>query len=150
MNPVAPGECTINTQIINVKSKSIKMEKEQLVIKKEDFDILTTYIKNGNPQSFDKGNVMELATELRKARLVSKENFPDTVVGLNSTAVVKDMETERILAITIVTPDKADISQNKISVLAPIGTALLGFQKGKQISWPVPAGEKKLMILDVF
>lgn len=126
------------------------MEKEQLVIKKEDFDILTTYIRNGNPQSFDKNNVTELATELRKARLVSKENFPDTVVGLNSTAVVKDMETDRILAITVVTPDKADISQNKISVLAPIGTALLGFQKGKQISWSVPAGEKKLMILDVF
>jgi regulator of nucleoside diphosphate kinase len=127
------------------------MEKEQLVIKKEDFDILTTCIRNGgSQQSFDKNNVMELAGELKKARLVSKENFPDTVVGLNSTAVIKDMETERILAITIVTPDKADISQNKISVLAPIGTALLGFQKGRQISWSVPSGEKKLVILDVF
>lgn len=127
------------------------MEKEQLVIKKEDFDILTTCIRNGgSQQSFDKSNVMELAGELKKAKLVSKENFPDTVVGLNSTAVIKDMETERILAITIVTPDKADISQNKISVLAPIGTALLGFQKGREIRWPVPAGEKKLVILDVF
>lgn len=127
------------------------MEKEQLVIKKEDFDILTTCIRNGgSQQSFDKNNVTELAGELKKARLVSKEDFPDTVVGLNSTAVIKDMETERILAITIVTPDKADISQNKISVLAPIGTALLGFQKGREIRWSVPAGEKKLVILDVF
>lgn len=127
------------------------MEKEQLVIKKEDFDILTTCIRNGGSQpSFDKNNVMELAGELKKAKLVSKENFPDTVVGLNSTAVIKDMETERILAITIVTPDKADISQNKISVLAPIGTALLGFQKGREISWAVPSGEKKIVILDVF
>jgi regulator of nucleoside diphosphate kinase len=127
------------------------MEKEQLVIKKEDFDILTTCIRNGGSQtSFDKNNVMELAGELKKARLVSKENFPDTVVGLNSTAVIKDMETERILAITIVTPDQADISQNKISVLAPIGTALLGFQKGREIRWAVPSGEKKLVILDVF
>jgi regulator of nucleoside diphosphate kinase len=127
------------------------MEKEQLVIKKEDFDILTTCIRNGgSQQSFDKNNVIELAGELKKARLVSKEDFPDTVVALNSTAVIKDMETERILAITIVTPDKADISQNKISVLAPIGTALLGFQKGREIRWSVPAGEKKLIILDVF
>ncbi|MCF6405500.1 GreA/GreB family elongation factor [Chitinophaga filiformis] len=127
------------------------MQKEQLVIKKEDFDILTTCIRNGGSrQAFDKNNVMELETELKKAKLVSKENFPDTVVGLNSTAVIKDLETNRILAITIVTPDKADISQNKISVLAPIGTALLGFQKGNEISWSVPAGEKKLMILDVF
>ncbi len=127
------------------------MKKEQIVIKKEDFDILTTCIRNGgSQQSFDKSNVLELAGELKKAKLVSKENFPDTVVALNSTAVIKDMETERILAITIVTPDKADISQNKISVLAPIGTALLGFQKGREISWSVPAGEKKLVILDVF
>ncbi|PWV56332.1 GreA/GreB family elongation factor [Chitinophaga sp. S165] len=127
------------------------MEKEQLVIKKEDFDILTTCIRNGgSQQSFDKNNIQELAGELKKAKLVSKENFPDTVVALNSTAVIKDMATERILAITIVTPDKADISQNKISVLAPIGTALLGFQKGREISWSVPAGEKKLVILDVF
>ncbi|UPK72902.1 GreA/GreB family elongation factor [Chitinophaga filiformis] len=129
----------------------MKMKKEQLVIKKEDFDILTTYIRNGgHRQSIDRSRVTELETELKKAKLVPRENFPDTVVGLNSTAVVKDMETQRILAVTIVTPDKADISQNKISVLAPIGTALLGFQKGKQISWQVPAGEKKLLILDVF
>lgn len=127
------------------------MKKEQLVIRKEDFDILTTYIRNGgHRQSIDRSSVTELETELKKAKLVPREHFPDTVVGLNSTAVVKDMETERILAVTIVTPDKADISQNKISVLAPIGTALLGFQKGKQISWQVPAGEKKLLILDVF
>lgn len=127
------------------------MEKEQLVIKKEDFDTLTTYIRSGGSRpAFDRNNVMELEAELKKAKLVSRENFPDTVVGLNSTAVVQDMETNRILAITIVTPDKADISQNKISVLAPIGTALLGFQKGRQISWSVPAGEKRLMILDVF
>lgn len=126
------------------------MEKEQLVIKREDFDIITHYIRNGNRRTFDQHNVSELAMELRRAKLVSKEEFPESVVALNSTAVVKDVETQRILALTIVTPDKADISQNKISVLAPIGTALLGFRKGEQVSWAVPAGEKKLMILDVF
>jgi regulator of nucleoside diphosphate kinase len=92
---------------------------------------------------------MELEAELKKAKLVNKENFPDTVIGLNSTAIIKDLETNRVLAITIVTPDRADISQNKISVLAPVGTALLGFQKGEQISWQVPSGEKKFIIMEV-
>jgi regulator of nucleoside diphosphate kinase len=82
--------------------------------------------------------------------LVSKENFPDTRIGLNSTAIIKDMETNRVLSITVVTPDKADISQNKISVLAPIGTALLGFQKGRQFNWQVPSGKKKFIIMEVY
>jgi regulator of nucleoside diphosphate kinase len=128
----------------------MKATNKQLIIKKDDFDIITKFLKNGGSRSsFDRYNVMELEAELKKAKLVSKENFPDTTVGLNSTAVIKDIETNRVLSITIVTPDKADISQNKISVLAPIGTALLGFQKGRQINWEVPSGKKKFMIMDV-
>src|ERR1044072_8065223 len=125
--------------------------KEQLIVKKDDYNIITTYLKNGrNRSSFDRYNVMELEAELKKAKLVSKENFPDTIVGLNSTAISKDIETNRVLSITIVTPDKADISKNKISVLAPIGTALLGFRKGRQINWEVPSGKKKFIIMDVY
>ncbi|OQP64061.1 hypothetical protein A3860_21880 [Niastella vici] len=125
--------------------------KEQLIVRKDDFDIITTYLKTGETRSsFDRHNVMELEAELKKAKLVSKENFPDTTVGLNSTAVIKDIETNRVLSITIVTPDKADIRRNKISVLAPIGTALLGFQKGRQINWKVPSGKKKFIIMEVY
>jgi len=137
--------------VVTFKMKDMQTTKEQLIIRKDDFDIITTYLKNGgNRNSFDKHNVMEMEAELKKAKLVSKENFPDTTVGLNSTAIIKDIETNRVLSITIVTPDKADISNNKISVLAPIGTALLGFQKGKQVNWQVPSGKKKFIIMEVY
>jgi regulator of nucleoside diphosphate kinase len=53
------------------------------------------------------------------------------------------------MAITIVLPQKADIKQKKVSVLAPIGTALIGFRKGQKVSWEVPAGKKDFMIMDV-
>jgi regulator of nucleoside diphosphate kinase len=125
--------------------------KQQLIIKKEDFDIIKSYLKNGGKRSsFDRFNVRELEEELKKAKLVSKENFPESTVGLNSTAVIKDIETNRVLSITVVTPDKADINQRKISVLSPVGTALLGFQKGRQINWEVPAGKKKFVIMEVY
>jgi regulator of nucleoside diphosphate kinase len=123
---------------------------EQLIIRKEDFDIIKDCLnRGGGYNALDRQNIMELEAELKKATLVSKEHFPDNVIGLNTTATVKDMETKRVLSITIVTPDKADIKQNKISVLAPIGTALLGFRKGQQVRWQVPSGAKKLVILDV-
>jgi regulator of nucleoside diphosphate kinase len=125
--------------------------KEQLIIKKDDFEIISRYLKNGGiRKSFDKHNVMELEAELKIAKVVNKENFPDTIVGLNSTAVIKDLETKRVLSITIVTPDKADISNNKISVLAPVGTALLGFRKGRLVDWQVPSGKKKFIIMEVY
>lgn len=123
---------------------------KSLLVKKEDFDIITLYIRNGASRpSFDRHNVMELEAELKKATLVSNKDFPATVVGLNSTSIIKDLETKKVLAITVVTPDKADINQNKVSVLAPIGTALLGFGKGQIVNWQVPSGEKRFVIMDV-
>jgi regulator of nucleoside diphosphate kinase len=123
---------------------------KSLLVKKEDFDIITTYIRNGSGRpSFDRHNVTELEAELQKATLVSSKDFPSTVVGLNSTAIIKDLETRKVLTITVVTPDKANIQQNKVSVLAPIGIALLGFGKGAIVHWQVPSGQKQFMIMDV-
>ena len=49
----------------------------------------------------------------------------------------------------LVTPDKADIKDKKISVMAPIGTALIGFRKGQQVKWRVPAGQRTFTIVEV-
>jgi regulator of nucleoside diphosphate kinase len=123
---------------------------EQLIIRKEDFEIIKNCLNTGGGFNVqDSQNIMELEAELKRAKLVSKEQFPDNVIGLNTTATIKDMQTNRVLSVTIVTPDKADIKQHKISVLAPIGTALLGFRKGQQVKWQMPSGAKKLVILDV-
>lgn len=129
----------------------MKAVKEQPVIRKDDFEIITGCLKKSEVRkTFDRHNVIELEAELKKARLVNNESFPDNVVGLNSTAIVKETATNRVLSITIVTPDKADISQNKVSVLSPIGTALLGFRKGQQVHWQVPSGNKKFVIMEVY
>jgi regulator of nucleoside diphosphate kinase len=49
----------------------------------------------------------------------------------------------------LVTPDKADIKAKRISIMAPIGTALIGFRKGQQVNWQVPAGKRTFTILEV-
>jgi regulator of nucleoside diphosphate kinase len=71
------------------------------------------------------------------------------IVRLGSTVVIKDLVTRRDMTVTIVLPSKADIKQKKVSVLAPIGTALIGFRKGQVVSWNVPSGKKDFKIVNV-
>ena len=65
---------------------------------------------------------------------------------MNSTVLVEDIETKKDYTYTIVYPEDANSSENKISILAPIGTALLGFKAGDIIEWEVPAGKRKLRV----
>src|SRR4051812_49000529 len=113
--------------------------KDSIVLREDDYQILvpflkdTRYITRGDVQ-----NAVSLEAELKKAKLVTRENFPNDVVRLNSKIKVKELGKNKVMDITLVTPDKADIKERRISVMAPIGTALIGFRKGKTISWHVP------------
>ena len=87
--------------------------------------------------------------ELQKAKLVSPDKFPEDTVRLNSKVKVKEDHNDRILEFILVTPDKADIKERKISIMAPIGTALIGFRQGQKVKWQVPSGKKTFTIMEV-
>ncbi len=121
-----------------------------VILLKHDFEILNAHVKNlQGMQVNEKENFSKLSQELKKAQIVDAENFPDDIVRLDSTVVIKDLQTKREMTITIVLPQKADIKQKKVSVLAPIGTALIGFGKGQKVSWEVPSGKKDFKIMEV-
>jgi len=121
-----------------------------VILLKEDFEILNSYIKNVHGmQVNEKENFSKLYQEIKKAQIVDPEDFPSDVVRLDSTVIIKDLDSKRDLEVTIVLPQHADIKQKKISVLAPIGTALIGFRKGRKVSWNVPAGKKDFKIMEV-
>jgi regulator of nucleoside diphosphate kinase len=122
-----------------------------VVLLKDDYELLSSYCKNKSGfRVNEKQNFSKLTEELHKAVVLRKEHFPPDIVRLNSTAIIKDLETERVLAITVVMPEHADIKNNKVSVLAPIGTALIGFQKGTEVTWEVPSGQKRFTIMEVY
>ncbi len=124
--------------------------KDQLLLRKEDYEIIMGYLKKGIGRStFTKQNAEELEAELLKAKLVSDEELPGDVVRLNSFVTIRDEQAKKTMEVKVVTPEKADIKQKMISVLSPVGTALIGFRKGQQVSWRVPAGEKTFSILEV-
>jgi regulator of nucleoside diphosphate kinase len=84
-----------------------------------------------------------LESELDRAQVVSQEEFPPDVVSMRSTVVYEDADTGERGEAILVYPEEADMEHALISVLAPIGTALLGLSVGQSISWPVPGGRTR-------
>jgi len=124
--------------------------KDALILREDDYQILVSFLKDGRyAKRVDARNITDLEGELNKATLVSKEEFPKDVVRLNSKIKIRESSKDQVMDLVLVTPDKADIKEKKISVLAPIGTAVIGFKKGKTISWEVPGGKKEFNIMEV-
>jgi len=124
--------------------------KNRLVLTKEDYQIIRSYIKTGSRTiTFNRRDAEELESELKKARVVDKEKLPGDVVRLNSTVIIREEEENKLMELTVVTPERANIKQRLISVMSPIGTALIGFRKGQQVKWKVPAGKRTFTIMEV-
>ena len=90
-----------------------------------------------------------LATEIHRARIVARDEVPADVVTMNSEVVYEDCDTLTQRRVRLVLPKDANASQGRVSVLAPIGSALLGLRRGATIAWQVPSGTKRIRVLDV-
>jgi regulator of nucleoside diphosphate kinase len=91
-----------------------------------------------------------LAEELDKADLVDPDCVPPNIVTMNSRFVFEDETTGKRYEVTVVLAQEADAANGKISVLAPVGTALLGLAEDQSIVWPFPDGsQRRLRVLDV-
>lgn len=101
------------------------------------------------PASRDQHHLEMLARELERAEVVRSEEIPPDVVTMNSHVRVRDLDAGKDFSYTLVFPEAADISEGRISVLAPIGTALLGYREGDEIEWIVPGGMRRIRVVEV-
>jgi regulator of nucleoside diphosphate kinase len=125
-------------------------KKSQIIIATEDYETLHAYVKGLKPmQAFDRKNAALLQEELKKATLVKKEELPKDIVRLNSRVIIKEGKNDKLIELVLVVPEKADIKERRVSVLAPLGTALIGFKQGQKVKWEVPAGNKTFTIMKV-
>ncbi len=90
-----------------------------------------------------------LSSELERADIVRAHDVPSDVVTMNSRVVFEDATTGKTSEVTIVFPQDADLEQRRVSVLAPVGTALLGLAEGDSIVWPFPDGSRCLRVVAV-
>ena len=88
----------------------------------------------------------DLVGELARANVVSSQKVPPDVVTMNSKIVLRDVNTSEKMTYSLVFPKDADVDVGAISILAPVGTAILGYNEGQVIEWSVPAGIRRIRI----
>jgi regulator of nucleoside diphosphate kinase len=96
-----------------------------------------------------RAEMMALRGELERAEIVAPHEVPPDVITMNSRAELLDLDTNEHMEFTLVFPDEANIEEGKISVLAPLGTAMLGYGVGDEFEWTVPYGSRRLKVINV-
>jgi regulator of nucleoside diphosphate kinase len=97
----------------------------------------------------DQGHLEELNLELERAFVVEATDLPRDVVTMHTRVQVADLMTGKRHELVLVFPEQADVAAQRVSVLAPIGTALLGYREGDEVEWHTPGGLRRLRIENV-
>ncbi|MCT8974769.1 nucleoside diphosphate kinase regulator [Microbaculum marinisediminis] len=88
--------------------------------------------------------------EIERATVVPAGSLPAHVVSIGSSVTYRDNALDRVQSVTLVMPADADIGAKRVSVLTPIGAALIGLSEGAEISWATRGGEVRwLTVLEV-
>ncbi|XXF75246.1 nucleoside diphosphate kinase regulator [Myxococcaceae bacterium GXIMD 01537] len=120
-----------------------------LIVTELDLDRLRRLLDHeGGGRDAETAELLE--TELARAEVVASEAVPPDVVTMNSTVVFEDESSGERRQVSLSYPADARGNSGRVSILAPIGTALLGLKVGQSITWPLPGGRtKRLRIVEV-
>jgi regulator of nucleoside diphosphate kinase len=122
--------------------------KPTIILSAEDYDRLFVLARAARKRM--PGLADELADEIGRAHVLAEGKHPQHIVCMNSEVEFRDDTTGKVQRVRLVYPEDADISQRKISVLTPVGTALIGLRDGHSITWETPNGQvRQLTVLSV-
>lgn len=123
------------------------MSKRKIVLTEADHERLESLLDSEFARVISPIEYLEgLRAELKGAEIVAPSRVPRNVVTMNSTVTLRDLETNERETYTLVYPEQADIANDRLSVLAPVGTAILGQRVGDELEWRVPAGWRRLKV----
>ena len=122
---------------------------DELVIGSHDKQRLVRLLRGAEVSAEMREELEDLAREIERGIEVAPNQMPANVVTMNSTVRVTDIESDETHVYTIVFPAGADYERGKISILAPLGTALLGYRSGDVVDWHVPRGIRRLRIDEI-
>jgi regulator of nucleoside diphosphate kinase len=122
-------------------------DRRPIVVTRKDRDRLRALTETARTRRrWEELHLIALAEELESAEVVEPEGVPPDVVTMRSRVRVLDMVSGEQATYTICYPVEANLEAGRLSVLAPIGTALLGYREGDVVEWPVPGGVRVLKI----
>ena len=114
---------------------------------KQRLEDLLVEVQASDPRKH--GDLKALTQELRRAVIVDPKDVFCDVITMNSRAEMWDLESGETVAFTLVFPSEANIDEEKISVLAPIGAGMLGYRVGDEFEWNVPGGLRRMKVTKV-
>jgi regulator of nucleoside diphosphate kinase len=121
------------------------MNHTPIYISREDHAKLRLLVTTALHSSASKA-LHKLREELDRAAVIDPTEFPVDVVAMDSTVEFEDLGTSEVEEYTITFPDRADVERKRISILAPIGTALIGCRVGDIVNWSTPGGVRQLKV----
>jgi len=126
------------------------MKTQEIYISEFDKEQLEELLEGSSAISDRKKEYLkQLEEELNRAIPMKPADVPRDVVTMNSKVRLKDLDSGKEMIYTLVFPHEADIDEGKISILAPIGTAMIGHRVGDIIKWEVPAGLRRLRVEEI-
>jgi regulator of nucleoside diphosphate kinase len=136
---------------MKLKNKQpLPMKKRTIVMTASDHKELSYAIASARTLSHrGRAERTGLEAELERAEIVGVDEIPADVITMNSRAELLDLDTGERMEFTLVYPMDANIEAGKISVLAPLGTAMLGYRVGDEFEWIVPYGLRHLKVIAV-
>ena len=111
--------------------------RNEIIISKEQFKKISDLILNNPTPAAE-----QLEEELGRAIVVEDHQIPQNIVMMNSQVTFVEIESGKKNTVTLVYPNESNINENKVSILAPIGIALIGLSVGQNIEWILPTGKK--------
>jgi regulator of nucleoside diphosphate kinase len=122
------------------------MKNEELYIAETELEILKKHLK---ASALSEHNKNQLLKELSSAKIFKDSELPDDAIRIDSRVEIEEEKSGKKFNFQIVQPAHANMKENKLSVFAPIGIALLGYRTGAMVQWEMPDGMKTFKILNV-
>ncbi len=138
---------TKGTSFTREHAGSNTMKTGEIYITEHDMQRLRALIEiygGGNTPYLDR-----LEEELDRAKVVDPRDIPSDVVTMNSVVRIRDLDTGEERSFALVFPNKTGLGEKAVSILAPIGSALIGCREGETLDWEVPAGIRRIQITQI-
>jgi regulator of nucleoside diphosphate kinase len=126
--------------------KETAVRDRPIVITKSDAAKLRELIAARARAELDQDHLHELAAELERALIAEPDQVPADVIAIHTRVQVLDLVSGARRELVLVLPRESDPSAGRISVLAPLGTALLGYRAGDEVEWEMPGGLRHFRI----
>lgn len=97
----------------------------------------------------DEDGLDRLEGELARGKVVAPAKVSADVVTMNSVVTLRDTDSGDSITCRLVFPDQASSSENRVSILAPVGMAVLGYRAGDRVEWPVPGGMRRISVENI-